>query len=44
MVNHTCIKIILFIMAHMEMELEQIDVKIAFLHGQLEKTIHKMQS
>ena len=36
-VRHTSIRVVLAMVAHFDMELEQMDVKIAFLHGDLEE-------
>ena len=38
MVRHTSIRTVLSLVAYFDMELEQMDVKTAFLHGELEKT------
>lgn len=38
-VKHTSIRIILSIVVNMDYELEQLDVKTAFLHGNLEESI-----
>lgn len=35
-VKHTSIRVLLSLVAHFNMELEQMDVKTAFLHGDLE--------
>jgi hypothetical protein len=35
-VKHTSIRAVLVLVAHYDMALEQMDVKIAFLHGDLE--------
>lgn len=43
MVNHTSIKIIISMVAHMDLELKQMYVKKTFLHGELEDIIHMMQ-
>ena len=40
MVRHTSIRVVLAMVAHLDMELEQMDVKIAFLHGDLEEQIY----
>ena len=39
-VRHTSIRVVLAMVAHLDMELEQMDVKIAFLHGDLEEQIY----
>ena len=39
MVNHKSIRFILSLVAKLDMELEQMDVKTTFLHGELEETI-----
>jgi len=39
MVRHTSIRVLLAIVANQDLELEQHDVKIAFLHGRLEENI-----
>ena len=38
-VRHTSIKVVLALVAHQDLELEQLDVKTAFLHGNLEEEI-----
>ena len=43
MVKPSSIQILLNMVAHFEMELEQMDVKTTFLHGKLEKTIYMRQ-
>jgi hypothetical protein len=43
MVRHTSIRTILALVAHYDMVLEQMDVKIAFLHGDLEEQIYMEQ-
>ena len=40
MVKPSSIQILLNMVAHFDMELEQMDVKTTFLHGELEKTIY----
>lgn len=40
MVKHTFIRVILSIVAQMDLELDQMDVKTIFLYGDLEETIH----
>lgn len=40
MVMHYSIKIILAIVTQFDLELEQLDVKTNFLHGDLEETIY----
>ena len=42
-VRHTSIRILLALVAHFDMELEQLDVKTAFLHGDLEEDIYLQQ-
>jgi hypothetical protein len=39
-VRHTSIRTVLALVAHYDMALEQMDVKIAFLHGDLEEQIY----
>ena len=39
MVKHTSIRVLMSIVAQFDWELEQLDVKIAFLHGDLEEKI-----
>ena len=43
MVKHSSIQILLIMVAHFDMELEQMDVKTTFFHGKLEKTIYMRQ-
>ena len=40
-VKHTSIQMLLTRVAQFDQELEQMDVKTAFLHGELEKKIHE---
>ena len=40
MVRHTSIRVVLAMVAHLDMELEQMDVKTAFLHGDLDEQIY----
>ncbi|KAH9672466.1 hypothetical protein KPL70_017737 [Citrus sinensis] len=42
-VKHTCIRILLALVAEYELELAQLDVKTAFLHGDLEEEIYMIQ-
>lgn len=42
-VRHTSIRVLLAIVAHQDLELEQLDVKTAFLHGELEEEIYMAQ-
>ncbi|KAI3702400.1 hypothetical protein L6452_28138 [Arctium lappa] len=42
-VRHTSIRVLLALEAILDLELEQLDVKITFLHGDLEKTIYMKQ-
>ncbi|KAK3007813.1 hypothetical protein RJ639_015205 [Escallonia herrerae] len=44
MMKHTSIRLILSIVAAQNMELEQLDVKTTFLHGDLEERIYMQQS
>ena len=39
-VKHTSIRTVLSLVAHFDMELEHMDVKIAFLHGELEEIVY----
>ena len=43
MVRHTSIRVALALVAHYDMALEQMDVKTAFLHGNLEEQIYMEQ-
>jgi len=43
MVKHTSIQILLTIVVQFDLELEQIDVEIAFLYGELEEKIYIKQ-
>ena len=43
MVRHTSIRVVLAFVAHYDMALEQMDVKTAFLHGDLEEQIYMEQ-
>lgn len=38
--KHTFIRVMMFILTRIDLELQQINVKIVFLHGDLEKVIH----
>ena len=42
-VRHTSIRVLLAMVAHQDLELEQLDVKTAFLHGELEEEIYMSQ-
>src|SRR4051812_10294751 len=42
-VRHTSIRVVLALVAHADMELEQMDVKTAFLHEDLEEQIYMVQ-
>ena len=42
-VKHTSIRVLLSLVAHGDLELEQLDVKTAFLHGDLEEEIYMYQ-
>ena len=42
-VRHTSIRVLLSIVAAQDLELEQMDVKMAFLHGYLEERIYMEQ-
>lgn len=42
-VKHVSIRLLLSIVAHLDMELQQMDVKTAFLHGYLDETIYMEQ-
>jgi hypothetical protein len=43
MVKHTSIRVVLALVAHLDLELEQLDVKTSFLHGDLEEQIYMEQ-
>lgn len=43
MVKHTSIRILLALTANQDLELEQMDVRTTFLHGNLEETIYVRQ-
>ena len=43
MVRHTSIKTVLSLVVYFDMELEQMDVKTTFLHGELEETVYMVQ-
>ena len=42
-VKHSSIRILLSLVSYENLELEQIDIKTAFLHGELEETIYMQQ-
>ena len=42
-VRHTSIRAVLALVAHQDLELEQLDVKTAFLHGNLEEEMFMEQ-
>ncbi|KAL6320959.1 hypothetical protein AAG906_010768 [Vitis piasezkii] len=42
-VKHSSIRMILALVADRNMELKQLDVKVTFLHGELEKTVYMQQ-
>ncbi|GKG08380.1 transposable element, partial [Tanacetum coccineum] len=42
-VRHTSIRVLLSLVAHHDLELEQLDVKTTFLHGDLEEEIYMSQ-
>ena len=44
MVRHTSIRIVLGLVAHFDMQLEQMDVKTTFLHGDLEELVYMDRS
>ena len=39
-VKHSLIRVLLALVAQFDLELQQLDVKTAFLHGDLEETIY----
>ena len=43
MVKHTSIRVLLSLVAHGDLELEQLDVKTTFLHGDLDEEIYMYQ-
>ena len=43
MVRHTSIRTMLSLVVYFHMELEQMDVKTNFLHGELEETVYMVQ-
>ncbi|GKC14004.1 retrovirus-related pol polyprotein from transposon TNT 1-94 [Tanacetum coccineum] len=43
MVHHTSIRVLLSLVAHHDLELEQLDVKTTFLHGNLDEEIYMSQ-
>jgi len=42
-VKHSSIRILLAMVAHFDMELEEMDVKTTFLHGKVDETIYMKQ-
>jgi hypothetical protein len=42
-VRHTSIRVVLALVAHYDMALEQMDMKTAFFHGDLEEQIYQEQ-
>jgi hypothetical protein len=44
MIRHTSIRVVLALVAHYDMALEQIDVETTFFHGDLEEQIYMEQS
>ena len=42
-VKYTTIRVVLALITHLNWDLEQLDVKTAFLHGELEETIYMKQ-
>ena len=42
-VRHTSIRTVLGLVAHFDMQLEQVDVKTSFLHGDLEDLVYMVQ-
>ena len=43
MVRYTSIRTVLGLVAHFDMQLEKMDVKTTFLHGDLEKLVYMVQ-
>ena len=43
MVKHTSIQVLLVLVAQFDLELDQLDVKTTFLHGDLEEEIYISQ-
>ena len=43
MVRHTSIRIVLDLVAHFDMQLEQMGIKTTFLHGDLEDLVYMVQ-
>ena len=43
MIKHTSIRTVLSLVAYFDMELEHIDVRKTFLHGELKETIYMVQ-
>ena len=42
-VKHTSIRTMLSLVAYFDMELEHMDIKTTFLHGELEETVYMVQ-
>ena len=43
LVKHRSIRTILYLVANFDLELEQMDVKTAFLYGELDETLYMQQ-